>query len=78
MEATVFKSQEGSSCAAPAQDHFTYPEGPEVVSLSVEMEMDAVGRVVWPPKNVGGGLGLDMKWMCFGQVPAPEAGKNRA
>eukprot|EP00913_Durusdinium_trenchii_P014220 g13346.t1 len=28
-EATVFKSQEGSSCAAPAQDHFTYPEGPE-------------------------------------------------
>ncbi|CAK8995504.1 unnamed protein product [Durusdinium trenchii] len=42
-EATVFKSQEGSSCAAPAQDHFTYPEGPEVVSLSVEMEMDAVG-----------------------------------
>ena len=40
--------------------------------------MDAVGRVVWPPKNVGGGLGLDMKWMCFGQVPAPEAGKNRA
>jgi len=32
-EATVFKSQEGSSCAAPAQDHFTYPEGPEVVNL---------------------------------------------
>lgn len=32
-EAQVFKNEAGASSGAPAQDHFTYETGPEIVFL---------------------------------------------
>lgn len=32
-EAQVFKNEAGASSGAPAQDHFTYETGPEIVLL---------------------------------------------
>ena len=36
-EATVFRDGVGASSGAPAQDHFGFAHGPEVVPLGVEI-----------------------------------------